>query len=667
MGFFKKQGEPAQDQNLENLEQRIREAHLPQAVERIAASELEVLRKIGPASAEYTIGLTYIDYLLSLPWNQRTEDNLDIGRAERILNENHYGLDRIKERVLEHLAVKVMRMNRRARILIVDDEEIARKNLSHVLGKDHDVVMAADADQALRELGSSEFDVVLTDLRMGRVSGMDLLETARQKHPETRVIMVTGFATVSSAIEAMKKGAFHYITKPYKLDEVRDAVRQALEKRSLAASTRGTVLCFAGPPGTGKTSLGRAVALALGRKFSRIALGGMKDEADIRGHRRTYVGARPGRVIEEIRRAGSANPVIMLDELDKIGQDFKGDPASALLEVLDPEQNRSFTDHYLDAPFDLSSVMFIVTANVLDTLPAPLRDRMEVIEFSGYTHEEKARIAGCCLVPKQVRDKGLSPEQVVFTPDAMEMIIHEHTHEAGIRSLERKIATVCRKIAMESLGRKDRQPVTVNAETVARYLGRRKYHHDVVEEQDRIGVATGLVRTENGGEIIFVEAAKMKGKKELIITGSLGDVMRESAQAALSYIRSNAPRFGIPEDFFESQDIHIHVPSGAVQKDGPSAGITIAMAVLSLLTGRAAKRDAALSGEITLTGRVLPVAGIREKVLAAKRASVGTVVVPARNRADVEELPDSVRQGIDIRLVDTVSEAADIVLVKGSA
>ncbi len=664
MKFFKTSEEPAPDQNLEDLRRKVNEAHLPAAVEKIAGSELDVLHKISPASAEFTISLTYIDYLLSLPWNRKTEDNLDIVRAEKLLNENHYGLDRIKERVLEHLAVKVLRMNRRARVLIVDDEEIARKNLAHVLGKEqYDVVTAADAEAGLHELDASEFDVVLTDLRMGKVSGMDLLETVRRKHPETRVIIVTGFATVPSAIEAMKKGAFHYITKPYKLDEVRGSVKQALEKRSLAASSRGTVLCFAGPPGTGKTSLGRSIALALGRKFSRISLGGMKDEADIRGHRRTYVGARPGRVLEEIRRVESANPVIMLDELDKIGQDFKGDPASALLEVLDPEQNRSFVDHYLDAPFDLSSVMFIVTANVLDTVPAPLRDRMEVIEFSGYTQEEKARIAERYLIPKQVRDKGLDPDQVVFTHEAVDMIIHEHTHEAGIRNLERKIATVCRKIAKESLGQEGRRPVNLDAAAVARYLGRRKYQHDVVEEHDRVGVATGLVRTETGGDIIFVEAAKMKGRKELIITGSLGDVMRESAQAALSYIRSNAAASGIADDFFENQDVHIHVPSGAVQKDGPSAGITIFVALLSLLTGRPARRDVALSGEITLTGRVLPVAGVREKVLAAKRARVRTVVFPRKNRADVEELPDSIRQGIDIRLVDTASEAVDIVLV----
>src|SRR5512137_2831574 len=424
MKFFKDPDGTAPDQNLEDLGGRIKEANLPPAVEQIALSELDVLRKIGPASAEFTIGLTYIDYLLSLPWNRKTEDNLNIARAEMILNENHFGLDRIKERVLEHLAVKVLRMNRRPKVLIVDDEEIARKNLAHVLGKEHfDVVASPDAEQGLRELERSDFDVVLTDLRMGKVGGMDLLETVRRKHPETRVIIVTGFATVPSAIEAMKKGAFHYITKPYKLDEVRDSVRQALEKRSLAASSRGTVLCFAGPPGTGKTSLGRSIALALGRKFSRISLGGMKDEADIRGHRRTYVGARPGRVIDEIRRAGSANPLIMLDELDKIGQDFKGDPASALLEVLDPEQNRSFVDHYLDAPFDLSSVIFIVTANELDTVPSPLRDRSEVIEFSGYTQEEKASIAARYLIPKQVRDKGLLADQVVFTPGALEMII----------------------------------------------------------------------------------------------------------------------------------------------------------------------------------------------------------------------------------------------------
>jgi len=461
----------------------------------------------------------------------------------------------------------------------------------------------------------------------------------------------------------MRKGAFHYLAKPYKLDEVRETVHRAMEQRALKPSTKGSVLCFTGPPGTGKTSLGKSIARALGRKFTRIALGGLKDEADIRGHRRTYVGAKPGRVIEELRRVESANPVIMLDELDKIGHDFKGDPASALLEVLDPEQNRAFTDHYLDVPFDLSSVMFILTANVLDTIPAPLRDRMEVIEFRGYTREEKVHIASQFLCSKQVREKGLSQNQIVFTDEAVDKIIQEYTREAGIRNLERRIATICRKIARESLqSAGGGEIVTITPASVEHYLGRKKFHFEVIEEQDRVGVATGLVRTESGGEIIFVEAAQMKGKKELIITGSLGDVMRESAQAALSYIRSNADAFGIPDDFFEHHDIHIHVPSGAIQKDGPSAGITILAALLSLLTKRPARRDVAMTGEITLTGRILPVGGIQDKVLAARRAQVKIVLVPARNRADVEELTDDLRKDVDIRLVDTVADVVDAVL-----
>jgi ATP-dependent Lon protease len=638
---------------------------MPDAVRKIAEQELDVIARISPSSAEYTIGITYLDYLLSLPWNKSTEDNLDLGRAERILNENHYGLSTIKERVLEHLAVKVLMMSKKARVLIVDDEEIARKNLAHVLTKEeYDVVTAADGESALRELETAEFDVVLTDLRMGRIDGMVLLDRIKFRYPETRVIMVTGYATVPSAIEAMQKGAFHYIAKPFKLDEVRAAIKLALEKKTVRANTKGSVLCFGGPPGTGKTSLGRSIARALGRKFTRISLGGLKDEADIRGHRRTYVGAKPGRVIEEIRRVESSNPVIMLDELDKIGRDFKGDPASALLEVLDPEQNRAFVDHYLDAPFDLSSVMFILTANMLDTIPPPLRDRMEVIEFSGYTEEEKAHISSRFLCPKQIREKGLSPDTVSFTDEAVVKIIREYTREAGIRSLERKIATVCRKIAKASVGLSGGpQPVRVTADAVEHYLGRHRYHADVIEEQDRVGVATGLVRTETGGDIIFVEAAKMKGTKELIITGSLGDVMRESAQAALSYIRSNAGEFGIADDFFEYHDIHIHVPSGAVQKDGPSAGITILVALASLLTRRPARRDIAMTGEITLTGRILPVGGIREKVLAAKRAKVRTMIAPLRNRDDVEELTADVKTGIEIRLVDTVIDVVKAVLI----
>jgi ATP-dependent Lon protease len=668
MKFFKKPEDDQQESIIGELRQKIASAHMPQPVEKIAGQELDMIARISPSSAEYTIGITYIDYLVSLPWNKKTEDVLDLARAERILNENHYGLGTVKERVLEHLAVKVLVMSKKARILIVDDEEIARKNLAHVLTKEeYDVVTAGDGEAALKELEVTEFDVVLTDLRMGKIDGMDLLDRVRMRYPETRVVMVTGFATVPSAIEAMQKGAFHYIAKPFKLDEVREVIKRALDSKTVRANTKGSVLCFAGPPGTGKTSLGRSIARALGRKFTRVALGGMKDEADIRGHRRTYVGAKPGRVLEEIRRVESANPVIMLDELDKIGRDFKGDPASALLEVLDPEQNCAFTDHYLDAPFDLSSVMFILTANVLDTVPAPLRDRMEVITFPGYTQEEKAHIASRFLCPKQIREKGLSTDLVSFTDDAVAKIVQEYTREAGIRNLERKIAAVCRKIAKASVeSHGEGQHVRITPEAVEQYLGRRKYHFDVIEEQDRIGVATGLVRTETGGDIIFVEAAKMKGTKELIITGSLGDVMRESAQAALSYIRSNAGEFGIADDFFEHHDIHIHVPSGAIQKDGPSAGITILVALASLLTRRPARRDIAMTGEITLTGRVLPVGGIREKVLAARRAKVRTIIVPARNRDDVEELTGELVNDIEIRLVDTAMDVVRAVLISNA-
>ncbi len=664
MKFFSKSEDSDLEYILEELRRKIAVAKMPAAVERVAQQELATLARISPSTAEYTIGITYIDYLISLPWNAKTDDNLDLIRAQRILNENHFGLNRIKERVMEHLAVKVLMMNRKPRVLVVDDEEIARKNLVHILEKEeYEVAAAADGETALQKLRSSVFDVVLTDLKMGGVDGMELLDRIRVRCPDTRVIVVTGYATVPSAIEAVQKGAFHYIAKPFKLDEVRDAVKRALEKKTLQANTKGSVLCFAGPPGTGKTSLGKSIARALGRRFTGIALGGLKDEADIRGHRRTYVGAKPGRVIDEIRRVESANPVIMLDELDKIGHDFKGDPASALLEVLDAEQNRSFVDHYLDVPFDLSSVMFILTANVLDTIPAPLRDRMEVIEFTGYTEEEKARIAARFLCPRQIREKGLSDGQVVFSDEAISRIIQEYTREAGIRNLERRIATICRKIARESVDRKGEQSTFISLDAVERYLGRSKYQFEVIEEKDRIGVATGLVRTETGGDIIFVEAAKMKGKKELIITGSLGDVMRESAQAALSYIRSNADAFGIPEDFFERHDIHIHVPSGAIQKDGPSAGITILVALASLLTRRPARRDIAMTGEITLTGRILPVGGIQDKVLAARRARVRAVIVPARNRHDVADLSEDVKKDVEIKLADTIQEVVDAVLI----
>lgn len=666
MKFFKKSEETEYAEKIEELRQTIVAAGMPLDVKKVAEQELETLSQISPSSAEHAIGITYVDYLTSMPWNEKTDDNLDISRAEKILNQEHYGLHEIKERILEHLAVKVLMANKRPQILVIDDEDIARKNLSHILTKEnYEVFTASDGEEAFKKLEYSEFDIVITDLKMSGIDGMNILERINTRNPDTKVIVITGYATVPSAVMAMKKGAFHYIAKPFKLEEVRATVKNALENKLQTRSTKGSVLCFVGPPGTGKTSMGRAIATALGRKFVRISLGGMKDEAEIRGHRRTYVGAKPGRIIEEIRRVESANPVIMLDELDKIGQDFKGDPASALLEVLDQEQKHSFVDNYLNVPFDLSSVMFILTANIAHNIPTPLRDRMEVIDFSGYTQEEKAHIAMQFLIPKQIREKGLYKHPPVFTSEALYKIIQEYTHEAGIRGLERKIATICRKIAKELVqNRNELESIKITPKMVEHYLGPRKYHYEVIEEEDRVGVTTSMVLTEAGGDIILIEAVKMKGKKGLMLTGSLGDVMRESAQAALSYIRSNADSLGIPDDFFEHYDIHIHIPSGAIQKDGPSAGFAIVMALISLLTGQPARRDVAMTGEITLTGRILPVGGIKEKILAAKRAKMKAILIPAKNMVDLQKLSDETGRDINIYSVDNINEAVDRVILK---
>jgi ATP-dependent Lon protease len=665
MSIFKKSEDKQHLATLDEFRQKIVSAHMPSNIKQIAERELDMMCKMSPATAEYTIGLTYVDYLVSLPWSKKTADNLDLTRAQNILNERHYGLDEVKERILEHLAVKILVMNRKPQILVVDDEEIARNNVEHILNKEnYHVVTAANGVEAIEKLETSVFDVVLTDLKMEKVDGIGVLEKVKNKYPDTQVIMITAYAAVDSAIEAIKKGAFHYISKPFRLDEVRSTVKQALEKKLSTVSAKGSVLCFAGPPGTGKTSLGRSIADALGRKFARISLGGMKDEADIRGHRRTYAGAMPGRIMEEIRRAESSNPVIMLDEADKIGgQDFKGDPESALLEVLDPEQNQSFLDHYLDVPFDLSNVMFIVTANVAENIQGPLKDRMEVIEFSGYTEDEKTQIALLHIIPKQVREHGLSDYPPEFTTEAVSKVINEYTREAGTRNLERQISTICRKIATEFVHHKDAvRLINVIPELVERYLGPRRYYLEVADENNRVGVVTGLVWTDAGGDIMFVEAANMKGHRDLILTGSLGTVMKESAQAALSYIRSNSSSFDIREDVFENRDIHIHVPAGAIPKDGPSAGATIAAALISLFTGRPAKRDVAVSGELTLSGRILPVGGIKEKILAARRAGVKTVILPFRNKVDVENLSRDVKYGLEIVLTDRIEEIVDKVL-----
>ena len=524
-------------EEINKLEERIKEAKMPKEVEEVAIKELERLGDINPASAEYPVSRTYLDYLINIPWNKKTVDSLDIHQAEKILNEDHYGLEKVKERILEFLSV-------------------------------------------------------------------------------------------------------------HKLKE----------------KLKGPILCFCGPPGTGKTSLGKSIARSLGRKFIRISLGGIRDEAEIRGHRRTYVGALPGRVMQEICRAGYSNPVFMLDEIDKIGTDFRGDPASALLEVLDPEQNFSFVDHYLDVAFDLSNVLFITTANILDTVHTALKDRMEVIYLPGYSEDEKLKIAQQFLIPKQIRENGLEEHSVIFQDQSIYKVILEYTREAGLRNLEREIASICRKIAKEIVAG-EQITSEVRPEIVEKFLGPRKFFYQVTDEEDHIGVVTGLAWTETGGDIIFVEASRMKGEKELTLTGQLGDVMQESAIASLSYIRSNAKRLGIDENFYDTSEIHIHVPSGAIPKDGPSAGITMCMSLISLLTGRYARREVALTGEVTLTGNVLPIGGVKEKVLAAIRAGVKTLVLPLKNKDDFEEIDAEIRNKIQCVYIQKTDDAINTVLI----
>jgi ATP-dependent Lon protease len=667
MAFFKKNDveHSAVAQDLVDLRAEVDKAHLPEAVLSVALKELEKLEKTDPSAAEYSIGITYIDYLNSLPWNRSTNDNLDTDRAEGILENRHYGLSHVKERVLEYLAARTLRSMRKFRVLVVDDEEMARANIQHVLAKlGHAVDTAVNGIDALLKMDADEYDLVITDLKMEKMSGAELLDSIKQRAPYTDIIMVTGYATVDSAVDALTKGAAYYLSKPFKIDELRSTVNRVLEKKRYAQITRGPILCFAGPPGTGKTSIGLAIAEAMERKFVRFSLAGLRDEAELRGHRRTYVGAMPGHIINEIKRLSVRNPVFMLDEIDKIGQDFRGDPASVLLEILDPEQNRNFVDHYLDVPFDLSAVMFIATANVTDNLPTPLLDRLEVINFHGYTEKEKMQIAKEYLVPRQLRDNGLTGRGINFTDDSVSKIIRDYTSEAGLRNLEREIANIARKLARISLkeGQED-CPALVTANLVETFLGPRKFTHEVAEAGNQIGVTTGLVRTEFGGEIISVEAARMKGNQQLILTGSLGDVLRESAQTALSYVRSNAERLGIDPDFFSGTDMHIHIPAGAIPKEGPSAGVTIALALISLLTRRPARRSIGFTGEITLNGRLLPVAGVREKVLAAQRAGLETVVFPKRNDVDLQALPGDVTEGLTVIMGEEIDQLLDIALL----
>ncbi len=531
-------GEDDGDQgDLDGLEDRISKANLPPDAEQVAKKQIKRLRNMQVGSAEYTVVRTYLDWLLDIPWHLQTPDNLDINAVRAVLDEDHYGLEKVKKRILEYLAV-----------------------------------------------------------------------------------------------------------------------------RKLKKDKKGPILCLIGPPGVGKTSLGRSIARALGRKFHRISLGGVHDEAAIRGHRRTYVGALPGQVMQGMKKAGTINPIFMLDEVDKIGHDFRGDPSAALLEVLDPEQNNTFADHYIEIPYDLSNVMFIATANIADPIPAPLRDRMEILEIPGYTRREKLAIARQHLIPKQIEEHGLTPQQLELTDKAVELIIENYTREAGVRTLERQIASVIRGVAVK-IAEGDNTPRTIeNEDQIREFLGAQRFSSEVAERTEEPGVATGLAWTSVGGEILFIEATRMFGTGKLQLTGQLGDVMKESAHAALSYVRANADKYGISKDFLEKSDIHIHIPAGGMPKDGPSAGVTMFTALVSMLTGVRVRHDVGMTGEITLRGRVLPIGGLKEKVLAAHRAGIKRIIVPERNKADLDEVPAEVKAELEFITVSKMDQVLDAAL-----
>ena len=655
---------PSPDSELTALRQRLEKADLPKHALAAANKELEKLEKTDPGVAEYSVGLNYIDLITALPWNVSAKGHLDLQRAREILNGKHCGLDQVKQRILEFLAAKTLRESARKTILIVDDEDIARANMEHVLKKDgYNCKSANNGVEALKILKEDDVDLIISDLKMDQMDGLELLEEVNRSHHDIPMIMVTGFATVDSAVKALKSGAAHYLGKPVNLNELRKTVKEVLDQIRASDIGKGPILCFTGPPGTGKTSVGRAIAESLQLEFIRVSLAGLRDEAEIRGHRRTYVGAMPGRIIMELKRAGVNNPVFMLDEIDKIGQDFRGDPASVMLEALDPEQNVRFMDHYLDIPFNLSSIMFIATANDISLLPGPLLDRMEVIEFAGYTEREKTEIARQFIIPRQLKAAGLNNDNITFTPKAITRVIADYTKESGLRNLEREFANVCRKVALLKLSAEEEEiEKEIDHETISKFLGPRRFIKNAMENESKIGIATGLVWSATGGEIISVETASMQGSGNLFMTGSLGEVLQESAKAALSLIRSRSKEFAIKDLFFQELDIHIHFPAGAVSKDGPSAGITIFAALLSLLTKRPVRNDIAMTGEMSLSGRILPVSGIREKILAAQRSGLRCVLLPMANKEDVEALPEEVTEGLEVILVDHVDEVLDLIL-----
>ena len=527
---------------------------MPEEAEKLARRELERLAKLPTAAAEYGVIRTYLDWLTSVPWDQVTQDNLDLTHAREVLDEDHFGLIDIKQRIMEYLAVRKLKLER------------------------------------------------------GDTIGGEAIDVIRRER-------------------------------------------------------EGVILCFVGPPGVGKTSLGQSIARAMGRKFVRISLGGIHDEAEIRGHRRTYIGAMPGRILQALRRVEYRNPVFMLDEIDKMGRDFRGDPASALLEVLDPEQNREFRDHYLEVAYDLSQVMFITTANWLETIPAPLLDRMEVIRLSGYTESEKIAIAKGYLIPRQIRENGLKKSEISFSDASLRRIIRSHTREAGVRNLEREIGRICRGVATR-IAEGTAKRLKITEPRVREFLKKPRFFgtEELVERTSIPGVATGLAYTMAGGDVLFIEATAMPGNKQFQLTGSLGQIMQESAQAALSYVRSASDRHSIEEGFWSEHDIHLHVPTGAQPKDGPSAGVTMAVALTSLATGRPVRAEVGMTGEVTLRGTILPIGGVKEKVLAAHRAGLKMVMLPKRNEIDLEDVPDEVRKDIEFVYIDTIDEAIETAL-----
>jgi ATP-dependent Lon protease len=531
---------------------QIEKANLPEEAKKEAQREIKRLNGMSPQAAEYSVIKTYLDWLLELPWNELSEDQLDINHARIVLEEDHYDLQEVKDRIIEYLGVRKL---------------LKERNIQAEPGEESD-----------------------------------------------------------------------------------------------GGKAMGAILCFVGPPGVGKTSLGQSIARALGRKFTRMSLGGMRDEAEIRGHRRTYIGAMPGRIIQAMKRAGTRNPVFMLDEVDKVGTDWRGDPSSALLEVLDPAQNHTFRDNYLDVDFDLSDVMFITTANQLETIPPPLRDRMEIIQLDGYTEYEKIHIAQKYLVPRQIKTNGLGEDEITFTTKALSKIIQDYTREAGVRNLEREIGTICRKIAVK-IASQELTHVEISPEKVRESLKKERFESELSESIKIPGIATGLSVTPVGGDILFIEATCMQGNGKLTLTGQLGDVMRESAQIAHSYLRSKANELGVEPDLFDKTDVHIHVPAGAIPKDGPSAGVAMLIAMASLFTGRPVRNDLGMTGEVTLRGRMLPVGGIKMKVLAAHRAGLTTVLLPKRNERDLEELPDDVRNAMNFVLIEWIDEALRVVLL----